>query len=286
MLATQTNRTGLVWCGAGAVSAMSTQRASTVSSTGSPVKLRTVRRSSTASRRPCRSPDRCPAGTGPRRWAGSATGRPGSASGAACQQPAGNRDRDRGELALHQVAGRGEFVADGHLGDDQFVAVRVDVAARSASTSTPAAPMATSVTPSRQARPWVSVTTTPTSSRARRTPPAAAPPRRPDRLAAARSRRRARWRRRPRRPPRRCRAGSRRSSSGRCWATSRTDSSSISLRRNASRASGRWGRRPAGPRTLDSTLRSPAGRRRRPARARRRRCRRRGRHRAGTPAVR
>ncbi len=47
-----TKRQGVVWCGLGAVTAAATARRSASASTGSSVKLRTVRRPSTASRRP------------------------------------------------------------------------------------------------------------------------------------------------------------------------------------------------------------------------------------------
>ena len=40
-------------------------------------------------------------------------------------QSAHHRDRDAGQLALHQVGRRGDLVGDGDLGDEQFVAVPV-----------------------------------------------------------------------------------------------------------------------------------------------------------------
>ena len=40
-------------------------------------------------------------------------------------QPPHHGDRHRGQLALHQIGGRGDLVGDGDLGDDQFVAVPI-----------------------------------------------------------------------------------------------------------------------------------------------------------------
>ncbi len=78
-------------------------------------------------------------------------------------RPRTTRDRAAGELALHQVGGRGDLVGERRRGDRQLVAVAVRGARRGRrARRVPAAPIARSVCPSRQARPAVSVTTTAT----------------------------------------------------------------------------------------------------------------------------
>ena len=57
---THTNRNGVLWCGAGAVRATPTARRSAAGSTGASAKSRTLRRSSTASRRPVASASSVP----------------------------------------------------------------------------------------------------------------------------------------------------------------------------------------------------------------------------------
>ena len=76
---------------------------------------------------------------------------------------ADHRERAAAELALASSASAGELVGDGGRGHRQRVAVGVDAAGVGRrATRSPAAPIAMSVWPSRQARPAVSVTTTPT----------------------------------------------------------------------------------------------------------------------------
>ena len=120
---TQPNRNGVLWCGAGAVSATPTARRSAAGSTGSSAKSRTLRRSSTASRRPWPS-----ASSVPSQNRSSSSGRTRSRAvepSSTGSAPAHHRDRDAAELALDQVGGGGELVGQRHLGDQQLVALDV-----------------------------------------------------------------------------------------------------------------------------------------------------------------
>ena len=97
----------------------------------------------------------------PKRKRSSAPGRTRSAAAlpSSAMEPAHDRRADPVELAFHQVGSRSDFVGDGDLGDDQLVAVGVTTALVGVG-DRPAAPIATSVCPMRQARPMVSVMTT------------------------------------------------------------------------------------------------------------------------------
>ena len=118
-------RTAPGGCGAGPVRSAprATAASMTPGSTGSAVNCRTDRRSSApaagpssiASAVPSQNRSSSPARTSVR----------GVGPVVAAAQPAHHRDRDAGELALHQIGGGGDLVGDGHLGDEEFVAVRV-----------------------------------------------------------------------------------------------------------------------------------------------------------------
>ena len=139
----------------------------------------------------------------------------GARPGSSCVDAADDRGRDPVGLSHHQL-GRGcDLVGDRDHGRVQLVAGRVvDGRGRSRSTSTPAAPIATFVIPSRHERPNVSVTITPSERPVRRLESRSEPRRggvRDPRAAGRRCRRRAHSRRRRRPTRRRTRGWSRRS---------------------------------------------------------------------------
>ena len=149
-----------MWCGAGAVSASATAASTSAGSTGSGAEP--AHRSAQQLRLASAEFERL-LGAQPEQvlLAGPHQVRPFEPS-SVHGQSAHHRHRDGGELALDQVGRGGDLVGDGDLGDQQFVAVPVVGAGVAVQHRSPAAPMAASVWPLRQARPIVSVITTPT----------------------------------------------------------------------------------------------------------------------------
>ena len=125
--ATQANRNGVLWCGAGAVSATPTARRNAAGSTGASANSRTLRRSSTASRRPSAIASFVPSEN-----RSSSSGRTRSRAVDPSSTGAIPRTTATGiaaELALDQVGRRGHLVGQRHLRDQQLVALGVDRAA-------------------------------------------------------------------------------------------------------------------------------------------------------------
>ena len=121
---TSTNRHGVVWCGAGAVSAAATARRTAPGRPARRVNARTVRRSASVAR--------CSASAVPSRNQSCAAGRTSAAAprpSSRQREPAHDRDRDALGLALHELGGRGELVGDGDLGHLEDGAVGVAGAA-------------------------------------------------------------------------------------------------------------------------------------------------------------
>ena len=82
---------------------------------------------------------------------------------AVAREAAHDRDRNAAELALHQIAGRGDLVGDRDLGDLAGRCRSESVRPRGSVTAVrPATPMAVSVMPARQGRPIESLMMTPT----------------------------------------------------------------------------------------------------------------------------
>ena len=160
-----TKRQGVVWCGAGAVIAIETARVTAAGSTASSVKCRMVRREATASRAPSRRASAEPSGK-----RSSSRGRtPETAPGPSSTVTWWARPRTSAtgtppDLPLTRSAAEAISSATAMTVASIARPWASGSPRRSSSTVTPATPIAESVSPSRQGRPRVSVTTTPTES--------------------------------------------------------------------------------------------------------------------------
>ncbi len=124
MVCSQTNRTGRVWCGAGAVSASAMAASTSSGGTGSSLNRRTDLRNSCACWRPSSMASAVPSqnrSSSPGRSSCRAV-EPSSVDG----QPAHHGHRHRGQFALDQIGGRSDLVGHRDLGDHQLVAVSID----------------------------------------------------------------------------------------------------------------------------------------------------------------